>query len=179
MLLLKHTQDCLVHPQPAGVSLTKSIAGLTGEDLIGAKAYRVIFAFTSLPLAALALVYFVNHRYSGTPLWNLRGVPGVHATTWLLSFISFYFLYPSTFNILEVPLPEPCSWCYNPALPSPFTTTLPPLPPLLLQIPYLFTSCTAIDVYYLMTDNHVFILLLLSCGMHTANRELVYTGSCA
>lgn len=73
-----------------------------GEDLIGAKAYRVIFAFTSLPLAALALVYFINHRYSGTPLWNLRGVPGVHAATWLLSFISFYFLYPSTFNILEV-----------------------------------------------------------------------------
>lgn len=31
-----------------------------------------------------------------------RGVPGVHELVWILSFISFYFLYPSTFNILEV-----------------------------------------------------------------------------
>ena len=73
-----------------------------GEELIGARAYRVIFALISLPLAALALVYFINHRYSGTPLWNLRGVPFVHDAVWLLNFISFYFLYPSTFNILEV-----------------------------------------------------------------------------
>ena len=31
-----------------------------------------------------------------------RGVPGVHSAVWGLSFLSFYFLYPSTFNILEV-----------------------------------------------------------------------------
>ena len=73
-----------------------------GEELIGARAYRVIFALVSLPLAALALVYFINHRYSGTPLWNLRSVPGIHDAVWILNFISFYFLYPSTFNILEV-----------------------------------------------------------------------------
>lgn len=30
-----------------------------------------------------------------------RGVPGVHEAVWALSFLSFYFLYPSTFNILE------------------------------------------------------------------------------
>lgn len=73
-----------------------------GEELIGARAYRVIFALVSLPLATLALVYFINHRYSGTPLWNLRSIPGVHDAVWILNFISFYFLYPSTFNILEV-----------------------------------------------------------------------------
>lgn len=78
------------------------IALLAGEELIGARAYRVIFALVSLPLAALALVYFINHRYSGTPLWNLRSVPGIHDAVWILNFISFYFLYPSTFNILEV-----------------------------------------------------------------------------
>ena len=75
-----------------------------GEDLIGSRAYRVIFALVSLPLAALALVYFINHRYSGTPLWNVRGEPGVHELVWVLNFISFFFLYPSTFNILEVRL---------------------------------------------------------------------------
>lgn len=73
-----------------------------GEKLIGARAYRVIFALVSLPLATVALVYFINHRYSGTPLWDLRGVTGMHEFVWIVNFISFYFLYPSTFNILEV-----------------------------------------------------------------------------
>ncbi|KAL6754941.1 NnrU protein-domain-containing protein [Haematococcus lacustris] len=73
-----------------------------GEKLIGARAYRVIFALVSLPLALVAVVYFINHRYDGTPLWNVRGVAGVHEVVWALNFLSFYFLYPSTFNILEV-----------------------------------------------------------------------------
>ena len=33
-----------------------------------------------------------------------RGQPGVHELVWGLSFVSFFFLYPSTFNILEVRL---------------------------------------------------------------------------
>lgn len=70
--------------------------------MIGARAYRVIFALISLPLALTTVVYFINHRYSGTPLWNLQSVPGMHSAVWALSFISFFFLYPSTFNILEV-----------------------------------------------------------------------------
>jgi hypothetical protein len=62
----------------------------------------VLFALGSLPLATVALVYFINHRYDGAMLWNLRDMPGVHELCWLLSFVSFFFLYPSTFNILEV-----------------------------------------------------------------------------
>lgn len=69
---------------------------------MGARAYRVFFALGSLPLATVALVYFINHRYDGLPLWDVRGVPGVHEAVWALNFISFWFLYPSTFNILEV-----------------------------------------------------------------------------
>lgn len=53
-------------------------------------------------LAVVALVYFINHRYDGTPLWDFRGVQGVHELVWILNFISFGFLYPSTFNLLEV-----------------------------------------------------------------------------
>lgn len=75
-----------------------------GEKLIGAKAYRVIFALGSLPLAIVAIVYFINHRYEGLALWNLRDVPGLHSLVWILNFVSFFFLYPSTFNILEVRL---------------------------------------------------------------------------
>jgi zeta-carotene isomerase len=55
-----------------------------------------------LPLALLAVVYFINHRYDGTALWDLRDVPGLHAAVWLTTFVSFFFLYPSTFNLLEV-----------------------------------------------------------------------------
>ena len=35
------------------------------------------------------------------PFNRRRGVTGVHELVWGLSFLSFYFLYPSTFNILE------------------------------------------------------------------------------
>ena len=69
---------------------------------MGARAFRVLFAGVSLPLAFSALMYFINHRYDGPALWNLRGQLGVHTTVWLLNFVSFFFLYPSTFNLLEV-----------------------------------------------------------------------------
>ncbi|MDA0267070.1 MAG: NnrU family protein [Cyanobacteria bacterium] len=73
-----------------------------GEALIGARAYRVIFALVSLPLAVILITYFINHRYDGLRLWNLQGVPGLIPIVWILSAISFFFLYPATFNLLEV-----------------------------------------------------------------------------
>ncbi|CAL2228120.1 unnamed protein product [Prunus armeniaca] len=118
----------------------------TGEKLIGERAYRVLFAGTSLPLAVSTVVssllsirrtilflyltsflatfsvlnsfvvgvegidfegfvvqvYFINHRYDGVQLWELKNAFGVHEFVWLSNFISFLFLYPSTFNLLEV-----------------------------------------------------------------------------
>ncbi|KAM0836899.1 hypothetical protein ACQ4PT_062022 [Festuca glaucescens] len=74
----------------------------TGEKIIGERAYRVLFAGLSLPLAVSTIVYFINHRYDGIQLWQVQGVPGIHELVWLSSFISFLFLYPSTFNLLEV-----------------------------------------------------------------------------
>ncbi|CAM6106693.1 unnamed protein product [Calypogeia fissa] len=85
----------LVHSGGAGFRVT-------GEKLIGERAYRVLFAGASLPLAVSAVVYFINHRYDGYQLWQFRTVPGVHEFCWALSFVSFLFLYPSTFNLLEV-----------------------------------------------------------------------------
>ncbi|XP_030940845.1 15-cis-zeta-carotene isomerase, chloroplastic isoform X2 [Quercus lobata] len=73
-----------------------------GEKLIGERAFRVLFAGTSLPLAVSTVVYFINHRYGGLQLWQLQSVPGLHQLVWLSNFISFFFLYPSTFNLLEV-----------------------------------------------------------------------------
>ncbi|ERN10047.1 hypothetical protein AMTRI_Chr06g172590 [Amborella trichopoda] len=73
-----------------------------GEKLIGERAYRVLFAGISLPLALSTMVYFINHRYDGVQLWNIQSVPGIHQVVGLSSVISFFFLYPSTFNLLEV-----------------------------------------------------------------------------
>lgn len=73
-----------------------------GEKLIGERAYRVMFAAISLPLVVSTVVYFINHRYDGTQLWQVQSVSGIHELVWVSSFISFLFLYPSTFNLLEV-----------------------------------------------------------------------------
>ncbi|EGK83975.1 hypothetical protein D0A34_07755 [Microcoleus vaginatus PCC 9802] len=73
-----------------------------GEKLIGPRLYRVFFALVSLPLAVILIVYFFNHRYDGVQLWQVQGVPGVKPAVWILSAISFLFLYPATFNLLEI-----------------------------------------------------------------------------
>jgi uncharacterized membrane protein len=73
-----------------------------GESKIGARLYRIIFALVSIPLATILIIYFFNHRYDGIQLWQVQGVVGVKETVWVLSFISFLFLYPATFNLLEV-----------------------------------------------------------------------------
>lgn len=73
-----------------------------GEKIIGPRLYRVLFALVSLPLATILIIYFFNHRYDGLQLWQIQGVPGVQTTVWVLSAISFLFLYPATFNLLEI-----------------------------------------------------------------------------
>lgn len=73
-----------------------------GEKWLGARLYRILFALVSLPLAVVLVVYFFNHRYDGLQLWQLQGLPGMQALVWVLSAISFLFLYPATFNLLEI-----------------------------------------------------------------------------
>ncbi len=72
------------------------------EKYIGPRLYRIVFALVSLPLAVILIIYFFNHRYDGVQLWQVQGVPGVQALVWVLSAISFLFLYPATFNLLEI-----------------------------------------------------------------------------
>ncbi|MBF2056904.1 MAG: hypothetical protein IGQ45_06715 [Cyanobacterium sp. T60_A2020_053] len=73
-----------------------------GENLIGARLYRVLFALVSIPFATVLIIYFFNHRYDGLVLWNVQGVTGVKTVVWILSAVSFIFLYPATFNLLEI-----------------------------------------------------------------------------
>ena len=72
------------------------------ETKIGARLYRVIFALVSIPFATILIIYFFNHRYDGVQLWQVQGTIGVKPTVWILSAISFIFLYPATFNLLEI-----------------------------------------------------------------------------
>ncbi|AFZ47151.1 putative NnrU protein [Cyanobacterium stanieri PCC 7202] len=73
-----------------------------GESKIGARLYRVLFALVSIPFATVLIIYFFNHRYDGALLWQIQEVSGVKTTVWILSAISFIFLYPATFNLLEI-----------------------------------------------------------------------------
>ncbi len=72
------------------------------ETKIGARLYRVLFALVSIPFATILIIYFFNHRYDGVQLWQVQGVRGIKSTVWILSAISFIFLYPATFNLLEI-----------------------------------------------------------------------------
>lgn len=72
------------------------------EKYIGARPYRILFALVSLPLAVVLIIYFINHRYEGLQLWQVQHVPLVQPLVWVLSAISFVFLYPATFNLLEI-----------------------------------------------------------------------------
>lgn len=73
-----------------------------GEQKIGARLYRVFFALVSIPLATILIIYFFNHRYDGLTLWRVQTLPGIVPLVWGLSAISFIFLYPATFNLLEI-----------------------------------------------------------------------------
>ncbi len=73
-----------------------------GEQRIGARLYRILFALVSIPFAVVLIIYFLNHRYDGLRLWQVQGIPGISAVVWVLAAISFVFLYPATFNLLEI-----------------------------------------------------------------------------
>ena len=73
------------------------------EVLIGPRLWRLIFVSLSLPSAIVLIGYFLSHRYDGVRLWNLQGNNYVFALVWFLTAISFLFLYPATYNLLEIP----------------------------------------------------------------------------
>ena len=73
------------------------------EARIGARAWRLVFAALSIPSAVVVIGYFLAHRYDGIRLWNLQGLPGMVPMVWIVTAISFLFLYPATYNPLEIP----------------------------------------------------------------------------
>lgn len=74
-----------------------------GEERIGARLWRLLFAAVSIPSAVLVVGYFLAHRYDGVRLWDLQGQPWIVPLVWSGTALSFLFLYPATYNLLEIP----------------------------------------------------------------------------
>ncbi len=74
-----------------------------GVERIGERAWRLLFAGLSIPAAVLVIGYFLAHRYDGVRLWNLQDQPWIVPLVWIGTAISFLFLYPATYNLLEIP----------------------------------------------------------------------------
>ncbi len=73
------------------------------ENVVGPRIWRLFFVSLSLPSALILISYFLTHRYDGIRLWNLQGNNFVFYIVWILTAISFLFLYPATYNLLEIP----------------------------------------------------------------------------
>ena len=73
------------------------------ESIMGARLWRLCFVSLSLPSAIILISYFLSHRYDGIRLWNFQGNSFVFFLVWFLTAISFLFLYPATYNLLEIP----------------------------------------------------------------------------
>ena len=73
------------------------------EAYIGPRLWRLFFVSLSLPSAVVLISYFLAHRYDGIRLWNFQGNYYVFLLVWILTAISFLFLYPATYNLLEIP----------------------------------------------------------------------------
>lgn len=74
-----------------------------GVARIGERAWRLLFAALSIPAAVVVVGYFLVHRYDGLRLWNLQDQPWIVPLVWVGTAISFLFLYPATYNLLEIP----------------------------------------------------------------------------
>jgi zeta-carotene isomerase len=73
-----------------------------GEQVVGARVWRVIFAFPSLCLAYSWITYFIAHAHDGIQFYDLSQNAAAHTFAWIINFASFFFLYPSVFNLKEV-----------------------------------------------------------------------------
>jgi len=74
-----------------------------GAERIGERAWRLLFAAVSIPSAVVVVAYVLAHRYDGLRLWNLQDQPWIVPLVWTGTAISFLFLYPATYNLLEIP----------------------------------------------------------------------------
>jgi len=73
-----------------------------GEQVFGARAWRVIFAFPSLCLSYSWITYFISHAHDGYQFYDLRQYEIAHIIAWTTNFLSFFLLCPSVFNLKEV-----------------------------------------------------------------------------
>lgn len=71
------------------------------QSLLGERAFRLIFATCSIPSAVYLISYFISHRYDGHIIM-LQSIPFLQPFVYTMTLLSFLFLYPATFNLLEI-----------------------------------------------------------------------------
>ena len=62
---------------------------------------RHLLAWPSLCLAYSWITYYIAHCHDGIVFWDGEAVASAHAIAWMVN-LSFFFLYPSVFNLKEV-----------------------------------------------------------------------------
>ena len=72
------------------------------RQFTGERLWRVIFAWPSLCLAYSWIVYYIGHAHTGIEFWNGEMNAVAHTIAWCVNFASFFFLYPTVFNLKEV-----------------------------------------------------------------------------
>jgi len=78
-------------------SLRPYATKFTGERL-----WHVIFAWPSLCLSYSWITYYIAHAHDGFVFWNGEPNAVAHTLAWAVNFASFFFLYPTVFNLKEV-----------------------------------------------------------------------------
>jgi hypothetical protein len=73
-----------------------------GEKIVGARTWRVIFAWPSLCLAYSWITYFVSHAHDGVVLWDGTQIGWLHALAWCINFASFFIYIYITLYINNV-----------------------------------------------------------------------------
>ena len=72
------------------------------EPMVGARTWRVLFAFPSLCLSYTWIAYYIAHAHDGAQYFHYATNPTLHTVCWTLNLISFFFLYPTVFHLKEV-----------------------------------------------------------------------------
>ena len=73
------------------------------ESIMGPRLWRLCFVSLSLPSAVVLISYFLAQRFDGIRLWTVQGNNYVFLLVGILTAIRFLFLYPATYNLLEIP----------------------------------------------------------------------------
>lgn len=98
-----------------------------GEKIVGARTWRVIFAWPSLCLAYSWITYFVSHAHDGVVLWDGTQIGWLHALAWCINFASFFiYIYITLYIIMYIYVCMYSIYIYYIRIKKAYVSTSPP-----------------------------------------------------